>query len=89
MPFVDLAPPSWEAVPDDVPTTLYAPEEVVGGGAVTDVSKTLYAPEEVVGGGAVTDVPKPLYAPEVVAADTVVTLVDAISAVGDEVWIVL
>lgn len=51
MPFIDLAPPSWEAVLDDVPTTLYAPE--------------------------------------VVAAGTVATLVDALGAVGDEVWIVL
>ncbi len=35
MPLIDLAPLSWEAVPDDVPTTLYAPEEVVAGIAIT------------------------------------------------------
>lgn len=35
MPFIDLAPPSWEAVPDDVPTILYAPEEVAAGTVVT------------------------------------------------------
>jgi hypothetical protein len=51
MPFIDLAPPLWKAVPDDVPTTLYALEEV--------------------------------------AAGSVITLVDALGAVGDEVWIVL
>jgi hypothetical protein len=39
MPFIDLAPPSWEAVLDavldDVPTTLYAPKEVAAGTVVT------------------------------------------------------
>ena len=45
MLFVDLAPPSYEAVPDDDHKTLYAPEEIVAGGIVADVPKTLYAPE--------------------------------------------
>lgn len=55
MPFIDFAPPLWEAVLDamldNVPTTLCTPEEI--------------------------------------AAGTVITLVDALGAVGDEVWIVL
>jgi hypothetical protein len=34
MPFIDLAPPSWEAV-DDVATTLYATKEVAAGTVVT------------------------------------------------------
>ena len=51
-----------------------------------DVPKTLYAPEVIVSGGIVTDVSITLYIPEEAAN---VVSVDAVGAVGDEVWIVL
>ena len=66
-----------DAVLDNVPTTMYAPEEIAAGTVVTLVDAVL------------DNVPTTLYAPEEIAAGTVVTLVDALGAVGNEVCIVL
>jgi len=65
MLFIDLAPPSWEAVPDDVPTILYASEEVAADTVVTladalgavddEVWIVLYASVEVAAGTVMVD----------------------------------